>query len=150
MISSLRHVALMVPDLRVAEAFYMRAFDMDIIGREAMRNDGLWYTLPFDKGWDDAVAGGIDLDMVALRKGSFGLALFRGNPVYGQIYALGLVMPAEEIVRIRARLEKDTTITEEGPAHLAFIDPYQITWQISVPGNEFRTSGDFADRWLKL
>lgn len=150
MISSLRHVALMVPDLRVAEAFYMRAFDMDIIGREAMRNDGLWYTLPFDKGWDDAVAGGIDLDMVALRKGSFVLALFRGNPVYGQIYALGLVMPAEEIVRIRARLEEDTTITEEGPAHLAFIDPYQITWQISVPGNEFRTSGDFADRWLKL
>jgi len=74
----------------------------------------------------------------------------RGNPVYGQIYALGLVMPAEEIARVGARLGEDAKITEEGPAHLAFIDPYQINWQISVPGNEFRTSGDFADRWHKL
>jgi len=150
MISSLRHIALLVPNLRVAEAYYMRVFGMEIIGREAMLTDGLWYTLPFDKAWDDAVAGGIDLDMVALRKGTFVLALFRGNPVYGQLYAIGLVMPAEEIARIRARLEEDTTITEEGSAHLSFIDPYQINWQISVPGNEFRTSGDFADRWLKL
>lgn len=58
MISSLRHIALLVPDLRVAEAYYLRVFDMEIIGREAMLKDGLWYTLPFDKGWDDAVAGG--------------------------------------------------------------------------------------------
>ena len=150
MISSLRHIAFLVPDLRVAEAYYMRVLDMEIIGREAMLKDGLWYTLPFDKAWDDAVAGGIDLDMVALRKGSFVLALFRGNPVFGQIYALGLVMPAEEIARIRARLGEDAQITEEGPAHISFIDPYQINWQISGPGNEFRTSGDFADRWIQL
>jgi len=74
----------------------------------------------------------------------------RGNPVYGQIYAIGLVMPAEEIARIRVRLGEDGKITEEGPVHLSFVDPYQIIWQISVPGNEFRTSGDFADRWLQL
>lgn len=36
------------------------------------------------------------------------------------------------------------------PASLEFGDPYQITWQISLPGNEFSISGEFADRWLEL
>jgi catechol 2,3-dioxygenase-like lactoylglutathione lyase family enzyme len=37
---------------------------------------------------------------------------------------------------------------EEGPGSLTFRDPYQITWQISVPGSKFRSAGNFADRWL--
>jgi hypothetical protein len=67
-----------------------------------------------------------------------------------QIYAVGLAMPAEEIAMIRARLVEDTEVMVDEPAHLSFRDPYQIIWQISVPGVEFRTAGDFADRWLQL
>jgi len=150
MISSVRHIALFAPDLRSAEHYYQSVFDMELIGREAELSDGLWYTLPFDKGWDEAESAGIELGMVALRKDEFVLALFRGDAPPGQIYVIGLTMPTEEMTRVRARLLADTRVSEDAPDSLEFRDPYQIKWQISLPGTEFRTSGDFANRWLKL
>jgi len=47
---SVRHIALFVSDLRTAERYYQSVFDMELIGRESELADGLWYTLPFDKG----------------------------------------------------------------------------------------------------
>ena len=141
---------MIVPDLRAAEHYYQSIFAMELIGREAELADGQWYTLPFDKGWDEAEAAGIELGMLALRKDEFVLALFRGAAPPGQIYVIGLAMPTEEIARVRARLPKEAEVSDAGPDHLEFRDPYQIVWQISVPGVEFRTSGDFANRWLKL
>lgn len=148
--SSLRHIALFVPDLRSAERYYQSVFDMELIGREAELADGLWYTLPFDKGWDEAEAAGIKLGMLALRKDEFGLALFRGDAPAGQVYVIGLKMPMEEIARVRARLPEETQVSEDAPDYLEFRDPYQITWQVLLPESKFRTSGDFANRWLKL
>lgn len=147
---SLRFIALVVSDLQAAEQFYKGVFEMEIIGREAMLDDGLWYTLPLDKGWKDAETADIELGMLALRKGNFVLVLFKGEAVEKQVYAVGLAMPAEEIVRVRTRLAEDAEVMEEGLTHLSFRDTYQINWQISVPGGEFRTAGDFADRWLQL
>jgi catechol 2,3-dioxygenase-like lactoylglutathione lyase family enzyme len=148
--SSLRHIALFVPDLRTAERYYQLIFDMELVGREAELADGLWYTLPFDKGWDEAEAAGIKLDMLALRKDEFGLALFRGDAPAGQVNVIGLRMPAEEIAGVRARLPEDTQVLEDKPEYLEFRDPYLITWQIMFPGSKFSTSGVFANRWLKL
>ena len=150
MIGSLRHIALFVPDLREAEAYYRSLFAMELVGREAEREDGLWYTLPFDKGWDDAHAAGIHLDMVALRRGEIVLALFAGDAPQGQVFAIGLSLPPEEIAAVRARLPGDTEPSRDEPDNLEFLDPYQITWQISAPGDRFRTSGDFASRWLEF
>ena len=149
-VSSLRHIALFVPNLRSAEHYYQSVFDMELIGREAEHSDGLWYTLPFDKGWDEAEAAGIEPGMLALRRDEFVLALFRGDAPPGQIYVIGLTMPTEEMARVRARLPEDTQVSEAALDRLEFRDPYQIMWQISVPGDEFRTAGDFASRWLKL
>jgi hypothetical protein len=59
-------------------------------------------------------------------------------------------MPAEQIARVRERLPQDTLIIETGPGLLTFLDPYQITWQIYQPGGDFRTAGDYADRWLEI
>lgn len=146
----IRHVALVVPDLRAAERYYQSIFDMELIGREAVRSDGLWYTLPHDKGWDEAEAAGIELNMLALRKDRFVLALFKGDAPPGQVLVMGLEMPAEEIARVRARLPKDELPSDMPLDSLEFRDRYQILWQISAPGSEFRTSGDFADRWLEL
>jgi len=149
MIASLRHIAVFVPNLRSAEHYYQSVFDMELIGREAELSDGLWYTLPFDKGWDEVKAAGIELGMLALRKGEFVLALFRGDAPRGQVSAIGLRMPADEIAMIRSRLPKGAEVVADAPDYLEFHDPYQITWQISVR-DEFRTSGDFANRWLKF
>jgi len=123
---------------------------MEIIGREALLEDGLWYTLPFEKDWDDAEAAGIDIGKLALRKGNFVLALFLGETVLGQVYAVGLAMSVEDIAKVRLKLKENVEIMEEGPANLSFCDPYQITWQVSGPGDEFRTAGDFAGRWLQV
>src|SRR3989304_2434830 len=112
MIASLRHIAVFVPNLRSAEHYYQSVFDMELIGREAELSDGLWYTLPFDKGWDEVKAAGIELGMLALRKGEFVLALFRGDAPPGQINVIGLSMPTEEIARVRARLPQEGQVSE--------------------------------------
>ena len=148
--SSLRHIALFVPDLQAAERYYQSVFNMELIGREAELADGLWYTLPFDKSWDEAEAAGIKLDMLALRKDEFALALFRGDAPAGQVNVIGIRMPMEEIASVRARLPGDTQVLEDEPDYLEFRDPYQITWQIMFPGSKFSTAGVFANRWLKL
>jgi catechol 2,3-dioxygenase-like lactoylglutathione lyase family enzyme len=147
MVNSVSHIALFVPDLQEAENFYMDLFDMELIGREIEKEDGLWYTLPFNKGWKDAKADGIDLDMTALRKGKFVLALFRGTNPPGQVYAIGLSATKEEITVIHEKLSPEIKIEEFQPDRLEFIDPYRITWQIAV-APVFRTSGDFTDRWI--
>ena len=107
---SVRQIALFVPDLRAAERYYQSVLDMELIGREAELADGLWYTLPFDKGWDEAEAAGIKLDMLTLRKDEFALSLFRGDATAGQVNVIGLRMPMEEIARVRARLPGDTQV----------------------------------------
>jgi catechol 2,3-dioxygenase-like lactoylglutathione lyase family enzyme len=150
MTTAVTHIALVVPDLREAETFYQSVFDMELIGREAVRADGLWATLPFDQGWDDAEVADIELSMVALRKDQFVLALFRGAATPGQVYVIGLAMPAEEIAGVRARMPEGVFDRGGSPDRLEFRDPWQITWQISLPGNVFRTAGDWADRWLEL
>ena len=148
--SSIRHIALFVPDLRTAERYYQSIFDMELIGREAELVDGLWYTLPFDKGWDEADAAGIKLDMVGLRKDGFALAFFRGDAPVGQVNVVGLRMPIEEIAKVRARLPEGTQALEDEPDYLEFRDTYLITWQIMFPGSKFSTSGVSAHRWLTL
>ena len=148
--SSYRHIALVVPNLQAAERYYQSIFDMELVGREAELTDGQWYTLPFDKGWDEAKAAGIELGMLLLRKDKIVLALFRGDAALGQVCVIGLTMPKEEMVGVRARLPEEKQVIEYAEDYLEFRDPYQITWQISLPGSVARTSGDFANRWLKL
>jgi hypothetical protein len=148
--SSISFIALFVADLRGAEHYYRTVFDMALVGREAELPDGLWYTLPPGKSWEDADAAGIKLGMLALRKDEFVLALFRGDAPTGQVNAIGLSMPLAQITGVRASLPEGTPVIEATPDHLEFIDPYQITWQISLPRTEFRTAGDFANRWLNL
>jgi predicted enzyme related to lactoylglutathione lyase len=85
MVTSISHISLFVPDLQGAEKFYMNLFDTELIGQEVEKENGLWFTLPFNKGWEDAKAGGIDLDMTALREGSFVLALIRSTNLSGEV-----------------------------------------------------------------
>jgi hypothetical protein len=117
---------------------------MDLVRREAELPDGQWYTLPFDKGWDEAEAAGIELGMLFLRRKSLGL--FKSNAAPGQVNVIGLKMPTEEIARVRARLPDDTQVLEDEPDYLEFRDPYQITWQIMLPESKFSTAGGFANR----
>jgi catechol 2,3-dioxygenase-like lactoylglutathione lyase family enzyme len=150
MATEVRHIALLVPDLQQAEEYYQRLFDMDLIGREAHMDDGLWYTLPPGKTWEDARAAGIKLSMLALRRGSLVLALFPGKPRPGQIHMIGLTMPSRDISRIRKRLPSDAEVLEDRPKALTFRDRYAIIWQIYGSGAGFRSSGEAHGRWLEV
>jgi catechol 2,3-dioxygenase-like lactoylglutathione lyase family enzyme len=148
--TTIRHIALVVPDLQAAEAYYRRLFGMSVIMREAMLGDDEWYSLPGGKDWSDARAAGIELGMVALQQGTFVLALFAGSASPGQVYAIGLDTTPETIADIRARLPRDTVILEDGPEALSFQDFYRITWQISTNKTPFRSSGEISGHWLGI
>lgn len=79
------HVAITVQNLERAEAYYQARFDMEVVTREELRPDG-HRQLPRDKGWSDARRAGIELYMVALRRGEFALALFdEASPFIGEL-----------------------------------------------------------------
>jgi catechol 2,3-dioxygenase-like lactoylglutathione lyase family enzyme len=150
MVCEFRHIAIKVDNLEEAEHYYQEIFNMQLIGREAEAEDGLWYTLPPGKGWEDARRGGIELDMVALKRDAFVLALFPGKTQPGQLYILGLTMDMEEIGGVRGRLSKDVLIIEDEPDALSFQDRFGIIWQIYLPGDDFSTNGDAHGRWLEV
>jgi hypothetical protein len=78
------------------------------------------------------------------------LALFAGDAPQGQVFAIGLSLSQEEISGIRSRLPVDVEVDTDQPDNLVFRDSYQILCQISIPGDEFRTAGNFAGRWLEI
>ena len=147
---AVRHIAIFLPDVALAEEYYQKVFEMELVGREVLQNDGQWYSLSVNKDWREAKAAGIEPGMSALRRGSFVLALFQGQAMGGQVYVMGLEMPREEIARVQAMLPEGTFVMEAGEASLTFLDPFQITWQISAPGSNFQTAGEFAGRWLEF
>jgi len=148
--SYLRHIALVVPDLREAEEYYQSLFQMELIGREAELNDGQWYTLPVGKSWKDAEAAGIELGMLALRKGDIVLAFFPGPHPSGQVFSIGLALPQAQVVEVKKRLPPDAEVLLDESEQFNFRDRYGIMWQLVPPGDEFLMNGDSAGRWLEL
>lgn len=146
-----KHIALFVPDLRAAEDFYRRIFGMDLLFRETdMNGDGSWYTLPLEKGWEDAEMAGIELTMVALERNGFVLALFRGAPQHGTVSEICFGLAADEIEVVRARLRDAPISSEHRERWLRFDDPFGFRWTLQEPHVAFKSSGEIAERWLVL
>jgi catechol 2,3-dioxygenase-like lactoylglutathione lyase family enzyme len=150
MVSYFRHIALVVPDLQEAESYYQNLFEMELIGREVQLDDGLWYTLPYELGWQDAEAAGITLNMLALRKGDAVLALFPGSQPPGQVFSIGLAMPWEEVEQVKDRLPADIEVLLDRSDQFHFKDRYGISWQLVPPGTGFFMNGDTSGRWLEV
>ena len=145
------HVAITVPDLEQGEAYYQALFDLEVVTREELGPDGD-RQLPRDKDWSDVRGAGIDLYMVALRRGGFVLALFDeaspfirglGLPHCRPLF-IGLDMPADEIAGVRARLTGEDWDEESG----GFRDRYGVGWQFG--SGTFSGTGDRIGRWLKI
>lgn len=147
----LKAIALHVPDLEEAEAYYRYVFNMELVGREAPLPgadllQGDWATLPRDKDWNDARKAGIDLQFTSLRSGSFHLALFHGEPSSGTVFAIVLAGSRDDVQAIRDRLE-DEALLEDRDDYLEFFDRYGFHWQLGAT-MEWSTPGEFAGRWL--
>ena len=146
-----KHIALFVPDLRAAEAFYGRVLGMDLLFRESdVDGEESWYALPPGKGWEDAERAGIELAMVALKRDEFVLALFRGAPKPGTVSEICFGLAADEIETVRASLQEEAITPEHGKHWLRFDDPFGFRWTVQEPHIVFKSSGEIAERWLAI
>lgn len=145
------HVAITVPDLEQAEAYYQALFDMEVVTREELGPNGD-RQLPRNKRWSDARRAGIELYMVALHRGEFVLALFdEASPFIRELglrhyrpLFIGLSMPADEVARVRGRLSSEDWDEESG----GFRDRYGVGWQLGE--GAFSGTGDRIGIWLEV
>jgi catechol 2,3-dioxygenase-like lactoylglutathione lyase family enzyme len=148
---SFGHIAIIVPDLREAETFYQHVFGMKLLFREAELDDNRWYTLPSDKGWDDAEGAGIELGMLALKRDAFVLALFQGKTVpEDTVLEIGVRMAAEEIVAVHDRLPDVVELVKHEYGDLMFRDPFGYLWHVWPEGEDFQSNGQSGGRWLEV
>jgi catechol 2,3-dioxygenase-like lactoylglutathione lyase family enzyme len=145
---SCRYLATYVSDLEAAEAFYTSVFDLGLLFRESRQNDESWHTLRDDLGWDEIYRRGIHVDMVALERDEFVLALLEGRPREGTLYEICVAVEAPEVEATRGRLPDHVAVEEFAPGWLRFIDPFGFRWTVRDRDVPFRSSGDIAERWL--
>lgn len=147
---ALKNVALRVPDLRAAEGYYRAIFAGEVVGREVRRDDGRWYQLRPEHGWDDLAVAGLEAAWVGLRRDDPIIALFKGDPDPARsLDHIGVVATAEEAAAIRARLPDDVDVEpDDGENELTFVDRYGFRWQLSAPG--FDGAGIVRGDWLDL
>jgi catechol 2,3-dioxygenase-like lactoylglutathione lyase family enzyme len=144
-----KYLALYVPDLQAAEELYRRVFGVEVLFRETER-DGEWRTLPAATTWDEAVAAGIEVGMVALGRESFVLALFPGTPQRGAVYEVSIGLGADEIDSLRAHPPDGVHLLEHSNGFMRFEDSFGFRWVLQLPDAEFRSSGEIAGRWLDV
>jgi len=144
-----KYIALYVSDLRSAEDFYRRALGAELLFRES-EVDGQWWTLPAGSSWDDASAADVEIDMLALHRGDFVLALFRGSPKPGTVHEVSIGVDRAEIESVRDRPPDGLEVIEQGDGFLRFEDPFGFRWVLQRSDAEFRSSGQIAGRWLDV
>lgn len=140
-----KYVALHVPDLRAAEAFYGDVLALEVLFREHVGEDGAWHTLRPEVDWDDAAELGIEVGMVALRRGGLVLALFPGSPPTGALYELCVGVGRDDLEAIRARA--GAPLVESHSDWFRFDDPFGFRWVVQTAEAAFRSSGESAGRW---
>jgi catechol 2,3-dioxygenase-like lactoylglutathione lyase family enzyme len=143
-----KYVALHVPDLRAAERFYCEVFGLEVRFRESKAADGGWYTLRSPLGWDEAARRGISVDMLALDRDGFTLALVPGTPPAGALYEVCIGAAPVEIAELRARAERSATVLDSEREWFRFRDPFGFCWSVQSFDAPFRSSGELAERWI--
>ena len=121
---------------------------MDLLFRESELEDGTWHTLRPNLDWDDVNARGLAVDMVALGRDLFVVALVRGEPTPGTVFELCVGLPPEEIGAIVDRLPPAATVIESRANNLRFEDPFGFCWVAQPYDATFRSSGAIAGRWI--
>jgi catechol 2,3-dioxygenase-like lactoylglutathione lyase family enzyme len=144
-----KHIALFVPDLRAAEAYYRALFGMELLFREA-RSGESWGSLPLDKDWADAERAGVELEMVALKRANFVLALFRGAPQPGTVVEVCFGLPPEEIAAVMSRLPEDVVVVSDNDVGAKIDDRFGYRWTLDEPDAGFTSNGEAHGRWLDV
>jgi catechol 2,3-dioxygenase-like lactoylglutathione lyase family enzyme len=145
-----KYIALFVPDLRAAESYYRELFGMELLFREA-RTEESWGTLPPDKDWEDAARAGLELEMVALERSGFVLALFQGGPQPpGNVLEICFGLPPDEVAAVLSRLPEDAVVVRDNEGRLKFDDRFGYRWTLDEPQSGFESYGEAEGKWLDV
>jgi len=149
---AVHHVALRVPDLRVAEEYYCTLFAAQVAFREAKTADG-WRTLPPWASWADADAAGITLQLCMVVCGGMRVAL---APTAEEIEARGRVdhinveVDTEDLRGLRERSNAlHCSVLLDRPTVLTFEDQYGIRWELTTAEDQ-GSNGENLGRWLDV
>ena len=126
------HVAIRVPNLRDAEAYYQTLLDARVAFREVRGDDG-WMTFPDGSDWPDFDRMGITPQMSALRVGSLEVTLIEGESSgTGSLDHLAVLID-EALFREMANRAAllGCTVEHRSNDYLMFLDRYGIGWEIS-------------------
>lgn len=150
------HVAIAVPDLIRAEAFYTRLFDTAVSFRQAEIDDE-WYTLPTNTDWQAAIEHGIAPEMSFIARDDFFLALTAtkdDSVEHNPSYHIGLEVDEDEFGRLFDRAqETGCTIRHQGQddgVHYGLIeDIFGVEWDVTVSWST-EESATPTGPWLTL
>lgn len=146
------HVAINVPDLVEAEAFYTEFFDTGIAFRQTPI-DGEWHTLPSEVDWPTAEEAGYEPRMSFIQKDDLFLALqvpaSSEHHQEDQSYHVGLEMSSAELEDILLRADElNCKILHQHDTGALIEDTLGYEWDIAVDWDTYRSatpSGPWID-----
>ncbi len=127
------HIALHVAsDLRSAEEFYRRLFDLAVSWREPVPPDA-----PFDLSWEDHARAGSTPEITMLHSGALRVSVIGDGPEVtsrAPIEHVGVQVAVEQLrtVRERAISAGLHVITDRPDELFDFIDPYWVEWELDT------------------
>ena len=126
------HIAIAVPDLRVAERYYCDLFDLEVAWRDTGGPVSMSAT------WEEIEAAGVEPVVVLLWREAFRLALSRtpgaDGDTNGRLDHVGLQISAEQLRHLRERVGALglAVLASREDELLAFRDSYGIEWELDT------------------
>jgi len=138
-IESVNYLAINVPDLSKAEAFYHELFGLQVVARTKSDEEGNYRLLPADYNPVDAVLSGEVADDSFMRNGALLIALHRvgrgARLERTMIDRVSIRVDAETFNRLRGQvLMRNYEHLGGGHTYFAFRDPYGVPWEVTMAG----------------
>ncbi len=126
------HIAINVPDLRAAEAYYCGLFDLQVAWRDSGGAASMFAT------WEQIDEAGAVPEVVMLWNGGFRLALAVATEIPTsepqRVDHIGLQASLEQLRAVRRRVTSEglTVVTERDGELLIFHDRYGYPWELDT------------------
>lgn len=130
----LHHVALPVPDLSEAEAYYRDLFDMAVLFREGAL-DGRRGKVPDGFDWPAAIAQGVEPHRCVLGRDAFALALVpTSGDRRGQTTSIALRIDLDDLGPLAANAASIECGVVERETGAVLTDRYGVEWELTAAG----------------
>lgn len=126
------HIAINVPDIRVAEPYYCALLDLEVAWRDSGGTASMFAS------WEEIDAAGASPEVVMLWNGGFRLALAAAEQVaYAaaqRVDHFGLQASLEQLEAVRDRVTSEglTVVAEREGVFFMFKDRYGFTWELDT------------------